>query len=398
MNKLLLLFAVSFFGLTGFSQEIIINGNVSSEENEMLPFVSVSVKGENAGVKTDFDGNYSITVKDTADLMLTYYFFGFIKQEILVGAQRNINVVLISETQDMDEVVVVGYGKVRTKELTGATSKVSGEDIEKMNVARMDQALQGQVSGVNISTNSGSPGGSSNIRIRGLSTFGDNDPLILVDGVVYDSEGLNALNPSDIKSINVLKDATAGIYGVRAANGVIIVETKNGKLNSKPKIQYNGYYGIQQTSRRLDLLNAEEYAVIKNEMFAFGGQDMPFNNTNLGVGTNWQDTIFKSAPVQSHNFSMNGGTANTQYSLGLGYFTQDGIVGGDKSHFSRYNARLNLSTDISPKLKLNSVFLYSNELRNTLPESGIGSVLYNTINAFPTDPVQEARWKLLIFR
>jgi TonB-linked SusC/RagA family outer membrane protein len=387
MNKLLLLFAVSFFGLTGFSQEIIINGNVSSEENEMLPFVSVSVKGENAGVKTDFDGNYSITVKDTADLMLTYYFFGFIKQEILVGAQRNINVVLISETQDMDEVVVVGYGKVRTKELTGATSKVSGEDIEKMNVARMDQALQGQVSGVNISTNSGSPGGSSNIRIRGLSTFGDNDPLILVDGVVYDSEGLNALNPSDIKSINVLKDATAGIYGVRAANGVIIVETKNGKLNSKPKIQYNGYYGIQQTSRRLDLLNAEEYAVIKNEMFAFGGQDMPFNNTNLGVGTNWQDTIFKSAPVQSHNFSMNGGTANTQYSLGLGYFTQDGIVGGDKSHFSRYNARLNLSTDISPKLKLNSVFLYSNELRNTLPESGIGSVLYNTINAFPNAPI-----------
>ena len=328
MNKLLLLFTVFSFGFSALSQDITIQGFVSNEKNETLPFVSVSVKGTNNGVRTDFDGNYSITVRDTAGLTLAYYFNGYVKQEILVGDQRNINVVLVSEIQDIDEIVVVGYGEVKTKELTGATSKVKGEDIEKMNLARMDQALQGQVSGVNISTNSGSPGGASNIRIRGLSTFGDNDPLILVDGVVYDSEGLNALNPSDIKSINVLKDATAGIYGVRAANGVIIVET------------------------------------------------------------NWQDSIFVSSPVQSHNFSMTGGTEHTKYSIGLGYFTQDGIVGGDKSHFSRYNARLNLSTDITSKLKLNSVFLYSNELRNTLPESGIGSVLYNTINAFPNEPIR----------
>ena len=143
----------------------------------------------------------------------------------------------------------------------------------------MDQALQGQVSGVNISTNSGSPGGASSIRIRGLSTFGDNDPLILVDGVVYDSEGLNALNPADIESVNVLKDATAGIYGVRAANGVIIIETKKGKIGGKPQIEFSAYRGIQETAKRLDLLTAEEYAVIKNEMFTFGGQEMPFPNT-----------------------------------------------------------------------------------------------------------------------
>lgn len=388
MNKLLLLFGLSFFGFVGLAQDITVTGKVTSEKGELLPFVSVSIKGKNVGVKTDFDGIYSITVKDTANLTLSYSFTGFIKKDVLVGTQRTIDVILISEVQDIDEVVVVGYGEVKTKELTGATSKVTGEDIEKMNVSRMDQALQGQVSGVNISTNSGSPGGASNIRIRGLSTFGDNDPLILVDGVVYDSEGLNALNPSDIKSINVLKDATAGIYGVRAANGVIIVETKNGKLNSKPVVTYNGYFGMQQTARRLDLLTAEEYAVIKNEMFAFGGQTMPFNNTNLGVGTNWQDSIFQNSPVQSHNFSMSGGTLNTKYSIGLGYFSQDGIVGGEKAHFSRYNARLNFSTDISSKFRLNSVFLFSNELRNTLPESGIGSVLYNTINAFPNEPVQ----------
>jgi TonB-dependent starch-binding outer membrane protein SusC len=238
-----------------------------------------------------------------------------------------------------------------------------------------------------VSSNSGSPGGSANIRIRGLSTFGDNDPLILVDGVVYDSEGLNALNPSDIKSINVLKDATAGIYGVRAANGVIIVETKNGAINRKPTMEYNGYFGVQQTARKLDLLTAEEYAVIKNEAFAFGGQTMPFSNTNLGTGTNWQDSVFSSAPVQSHNLSLSGGTLNTRYSIGLGYFNQEGIVGADKANFGRYNARLNFATDMSEKLKLNSVLLFSSDMRSTLPENGIGSVLYNTINAFPNESV-----------
>lgn len=150
---------------------------------------------------------------------------------------------------EKNEITVIGYGEAKNKTLTGATSKVDGEDIEKMNMSRMDQALQGQMAGVNISTNSGSPGGSANIRIRGLGTFGDNDPLILVDGIVYDSQGLNALNPSDIKSITVLKDAMAGIYGVRAANGVVLIETKNGAINRKPTIEYNGYFGLQETSK-----------------------------------------------------------------------------------------------------------------------------------------------------
>ena len=200
-------------------------------------------------------------------------------------------------------------------------------------MARMDQALQGQMAGVNISTNSGSPGGSANIRIRGLGTFGDNDPLILVDGIVYDSQGLNALNPSDIKSITVLKDAMAGIYGVRAANGVVIIETKNGSINRKPTIEYNGYFGLQETSKKLDLLHADEYAVIKNEMFAMGGQAAPFDNVNVGRGTDWQDQVFTRSPVQSHNVSLNVGTFNTRYSIGLGYFNQDGIVAKGKSNY-----------------------------------------------------------------
>lgn len=330
-----------------YGQAKTVSGTILNERSEGIPYVKVLVKNTSKPVLSDAQGLFQISVSNPDSAILVFTAMGYEKLEYALLGKTNITVKLDQQTQDTKDVVVVGYGTAKAKELTGATSKVKGEDIEKMNMTRMDQALQGQVSGVTISSNSGSPGGSSNIRIRGLSTFGDNDPLILVDGVVYDSEGLNALNPADIKSINVLKDATAGIYGVRAANGVIIVETKNGAINRKPSIEYNGYYGMQQTARRLDLLTAEEYAVIKNEAFAFGGQAMPFSNTNLGTGTNWQDSVFSTAPVQSHNLSLNGGTLNTRYSIGLGYFNQDGIVGGDKSNFGRYNARMNFSTDMS---------------------------------------------------
>src|SRR6056300_1320272 len=202
----------------------------------------------------------------------------------LLGTSLNLGAQQVDSADKIDEVVIVGYGTAKKKEFTGANTALKGEKLEKMNIPRMDQALQGQMSGVNISTNSGSPGGASNIRIRGLSTFGDNDPLILVDGVVYDSEGLNALNPSDILSVNVLKDATAGIYGVRAANGVIIIETKKGTKDMPTSIEVNSYAGIQQTARKLDLLNATEYAVIKNEIFGSTGEALPFPNTQLGEG------------------------------------------------------------------------------------------------------------------
>ncbi|MEY4289279.1 MAG: hypothetical protein RLZZ30_1367 [Bacteroidota bacterium] len=385
-----LFFQLLILGISGFafSQEMFVTGTVKSEQGLGLPFVKVQVKGQTTGVTTDATGMYKLKVTETTNAILLFTLGGYEKQEVALNGRMNLDVTLLELVNNQQE-VVVGYGSAKSKEVTGATTRINGENVEKMSVARVDQALQGQVAGVNIATNSGSPGGSSSIRIRGLSTFGDNDPLILVDGVVYDSEGLNALNPSDIKSINVLKDATAGIYGVRAANGVIIVETKKGNINSKPQIEYNAYFGQQQTSRKLDLLNAQEYAVIKNEMFAMGGQDMPFNNTNLGVGTPWQDSVFQTAPIQSHNLSISGGTMNTRYSIALGYFTQDGIVGGPKANFSRYNARMNFSTDMSTKLKLNSVLLYSNDARSTLPENGIGSVLYNTINAFPTVPIRK---------
>jgi TonB-dependent SusC/RagA subfamily outer membrane receptor len=328
------------------------------------------------------DKNYTVSkaVKSTFFLLCATASFG-------VGAQT-------SDTADkIDEVVVVGYGTAKKKEFTGANSAIKGEKLEKLNIPRMDQALQGQMSGVTISTNSGSPGGSSSIRIRGLSTFGDNDPLILVDGVVYDSEGLNALNPGDIASINVLKDATAGIYGVRAANGVIIIETKKGKRNMAPRFEFSGYEGFQQTANRLDLLNATEYAVLKNEMFANGGDPLPFRNTQLGTGTNWQDSVFQTAPIRNYNLSVQGGTDQSTYSIGGSYFRQEGIVGGPKASFERLNGRVNFQTKMSDKMRFNSVFLYTHEQRSGLPENGIGSVLYNTVNAFPTDPIRDENGK-----
>lgn len=307
----------------------------------------------------------------------------------LLGTSLNLGAQQVDSADKIDEVVIVGYGTAKKKEFTGANTALKGEKLEKMNIPRMDQALQGQMSGVTISTNSGSPGGSSSIRIRGLSTFGDNDPLILVDGVVYDSEGLNALNPADIASINVLKDATAGIYGVRAANGVIIIETKKGKKNLAPSWDVSAYEGWQQTANRLDLLNATEYAVLKNEMFANGGDPLPFPNTALGVGTNWQDSVFTWAPMRNYNVSVQGGTDRSNYSIGGSYYRQDGIVGLDKASFERLNGRVNFQTQLSDNLTFNSVFLYTNEKRSALPENGIGSVLYNTINAFPTDPIRD---------
>lgn len=388
MNTLNSFFAfatIVFFSISFAQTEI--EGTITDEDKQPLPFVKVSIKGSNIGVFSDDNGFYKLSVPNPDTTILVFYFSGFERKEQFVAGRTKIDVTLVSLVKQVEEMYVVGYGEASSKELTGATSKVSGGDVDKLNLARMDQALQGQVSGVAISTNSGSPGGGSNIRIRGISTFGNNDPLVLVDGVVYDVAGLNALNPSDIKSINILKDATAGIYGVRAANGVILVETKSGRKSQKPSVEYSAYYGIQETSKKLSLLNASEYAVIKNEMFGVAGDPMPFANTSIGEGTNWQDSIFVRSPIQSHNLTLSGGTKSSRYNLGLGFFSQDGIVGGEKAHFQRYNARLNMSTDLSEKLKLNSVILFSNDYRRALPEGGIGSVLYNTINAFPDRPI-----------
>lgn len=366
-----------------------ISGKVTdAQTGEELIGSTVQVKGTTNGAVTDLEGNYTLSVPDGATLVISY--LGYVTQEVVVGGRTQIDIQLESDFGELQEVIVVGYGTTTSKELTGAATKVAADDITKRNVPRLDQALQGQTAGVNITTNSGAPGGSSNIRIRGISTNGNSNPLILVDGVKYDPAGLNALNPADIESVNVLKDATAAIYGVQAANGVILIETKKGRLNTAPSIEFSGYYGIQETARKLDLLNATEYAILKNEAFVAGGQAPPFENTALGEGTDWQNEVFQTAPIQNYNISVSGGTEKTTYNIGGSYFGQEGIVGGGKANFERINGRINFTTELAPKVRLTSVLLYNNEQSSTVPVGGIGSILYSANNAPPTSSVRVA--------
>ncbi|WP_333819023.1 SusC/RagA family TonB-linked outer membrane protein, partial [Ohtaekwangia sp.] len=379
--KTKLLALLMTLSLVGYGQSLL-KGRVTDENDQPLPGVNVLVKGTSQGTVTDANGEYSLT-NTSSDAVLLLSFIGYVPQEITVAGKTSIDVKMLPDTQALQEVVVIGYGTTTQKELTGSVAVVDGQKLATLNPVRLDQALQGQAAGVQISSASGSPGGAWNIRIRGLSTNGDNNPLILVDGVPYSTDGLSALNPSDVESINVLKDATAAIYGVRAANGVIIITTKQGKRNSKPTLDFNGYYGVQETTKKLDLLSAREFAVLKNEAYAAGGLTPPFANVNLGKGTDWQNEVFQTAPIQNYNLNINGGSDKSTYSIGGSYMNQDGIVGGSKSSYKRYNARLNFTTDLAPKVTLQSVFLYTNERRKTLPEMSISSVLFNTINANP---------------
>ena len=386
MKKILLINLLMILSLIGYAQSKV-TGTVKDDQGEPLPGVNVLVKGTTQGTVTGIDGTYALQV--SPDAVLVFSFIGYVTEEVSIGNRTSVDVTMNQDVQSLEEVVVVGYGTTTKKEVTGAVAAVTGDDLQALNPQRIEQALQGQAAGVNITSASGSPGGALNIRIRGLSTNGDNNPLILVDGVPYSTDGLNSLNPSDIESINVLKDATAGIYGVRAANGVIFVTTKKGKFNSKPSFNFTGYYGVQETSRKLDLLNAHEYAVLRNEAYAAAGGTPRFNNTNLGEGTDWQDEVFQQAPIQNYGLTVTGGSEKNSYSIGGSYLDQEGIVGGDKSSFRRYNARLNFITELAPKLKLENVLLFSNERRKTLPENTISSVLYNAINASPVRDVYQ---------
>ncbi|MCZ8355407.1 MAG: TonB-dependent receptor [Cyclobacteriaceae bacterium] len=383
--RLKLLAVLLFYTSFAWAQQVV-KGVVTDETGAPMPGVNILVKGTNKGTVTNVSGNYVLDGIKVNDV-IQFSFIGYKKKETVFTGQESLNIQLELDAAQLEEIVVVGYGTSTSKELTGAVSSLKGSEVTDLNPTRLDQALQGQVAGVQITTNTGSPGGTSNIRIRGLSTYLDNNPLVIVDGIIYAVEGINALNPSDIESINVLKDASAAIYGVRGANGVIFITTKQGKRDSKPQFDFNGFVGTQETTRKLPLLNAREYAVIKNEAFAAGNQTPPFNNTNLGSGTNWQDEVFQTSPIQNWNLSVSGGSQKSNYSIGGSYLNQEGIVGGAKSSYKRYNLRINFTTDITDKVNLQSVFLYTNEQRKTLPENGLGSVLYNTVNASPNASV-----------
>ena len=390
--RLKLFTLIMFITCVCFSQQteqtINVSGNVEeSDTGTPLPGVNILIKGTSLGTSTDFDGNFKLeNVKIGSVLVVSY--IGFKTKELLVENTNSLKIYLEGDSESLDEVVVIGYGTLTKKEITGAVSVIDSEVIEKTNPTRVEQALQGRVPGVNITSQSGSPGAALNISIRGISTNGDNRPLILVDGNVI--EDLTVLSPNDIESINVLKDATAGIYGVRAANGVILITTKSGRKNSDLSFELNSYTGFQTTSKRMSLLNATEYGVIVNEAYASGGDTPPFNDLSiLGEGTDWQDEVFRTAAISNVDFSVHGGGEKSTYSIGGSYLTQDGIVGGGKANFERATARLNYSLDIIDNLKFTTSWIYSHSNRSDLSENALGSVLFNAVNMSPILTVRD---------
>ncbi|MBT4414605.1 MAG: TonB-dependent receptor [Polaribacter sp.] len=369
----LLLFMFCSFGLS--AQTLNVKGVVKdANSGETLPGVSVVIKGTFVGAETDFDGVFKLSDVKVGSI-LVFNYLGMKPKEVVVNSTE-INVFLEESAESLDEIVVVGYGTQKKKEVTGAVSVLDSKAIEKLNPTRVEQALQGQIAGVNITSASGSPGSGSNIRIRGVSTNGDSSPLILVDGNVISD--LSVLNPNDIKSINVLKDATAGIYGVRAANGVVLITTKTGRKESELKFQLDAYTGIQSTSKKIDLLNPKDFALYVNDA---GDQTRFFVYPNKG--TDWQDEVFSDAIISSVNFSASGGTKKAAYTFGVSHLDQDGIVGLGKSNFTRSTARIGFNYDILDNLKLSTTGLFTNSEKNNLPEGGIGSVLYSAVNVNP---------------
>ncbi|MEQ6124322.1 TonB-dependent receptor [Pseudotenacibaculum sp. MALMAid0570] len=387
MRKLLLVFALTFSSMFLYAQTFNVKGVVTDVvTGETLLGVNVIVKNSSRGDVTDFDGNYKISAVPKGSI-LVFSYLGYKTKEVVVD-KETINVALEESSEKLDEIVVVGYGTQRKKEVTGAVSVVGSETIEELKPTRVEQALQGQVAGVNITSPSGSPGAAPNIRIRGISTNGNNNPLILVDGNII--EDLSVINPSDIESINVLKDATAGIYGVRGANGVIIITTKSGRKETDYKFAFNAYTGFQTTTREIPMLNATEYALLANEAHAANGDALPFPSVgSLGVGTDWQNEVFETAPIFNVDFLVNKGTEKSTYSFGLSALDQDGIIGRDKSNFNRRTAKFNYSTEIIDGLTLTTSSLYTNTNRKTLAENALGSVLFNALNMPATSGVNE---------
>jgi TonB-linked SusC/RagA family outer membrane protein len=342
-----LTFLCLLFINTVSAQNITVKGVVTDgQDKTTIPSVSVVVKGTTTGTQTDANGNYALSVPANATLVFTY--IGYTTQEIPVNNQATINVTLASASQQLEQVVVVGYGTQRKIDVTGSVASVKGEDISKQASVNPVSALQGKVAGVSI-TNNATPGSSPQITIRGIGTiYGNTNVLYVVDGVWYDD--ISFLNPADIANISVLKDASSqSIYGIRAANGVVLVTTVHGKKGD-PTINYNGYIGIQRVSNAVKMTSASEYAVAVNEAYDRVGDPPLFTNTNLGEGTDWYKQILRTAMVTNHQVSINGASEKSSYNFSLGYLNQDGII--ERNNYKRYTARLSNDFQVFKSLKI----------------------------------------------
>jgi len=372
-TKITLLFLVMFLVFKPtHAQDGTITGVVTSLEDGMpLPGVNVLVKGTSRGTITDFDGNYSVSA--SSGEILEFSFIGMLTTEVAVGIQNNINVALEVSSATLDEVILIGYGAQKKSDLTGVITTIKSEEIAKTPTGQAMQALQGKVAGLQI-VNSGSPGRAPTVRVRGIGSYTgeESGPLYVVDGMFFDN--IDFLNTADISSVSVFKDASASaIYGVRAANGVVLIETKSGKYNQKAEITYDGYTGIQVAQNVLKLANAEQFSTIARESGSAPDAQFILNamqrygrsriNPNIpDVNTDWYDEILRTAIIQNHSIGVTGGGENASYSIGANYFAQEGIL-KMKNEYERFNLRSKLDYKANDWLTIGGNTVISNATR-----------------------------------
>lgn len=331
-----------FFSIGMFAQQQTVKGVVKDVTGEPIIGASVLVKGTNNGTITNLDGAFSLSnVEEGVEIEITYV--GYLPQ-IVKATIAPLNIILREDTKTLDEIVVIGYGTQKKSVVTASIAKVSSEGLSRTSPTRVDNALKGLAAGVQVTTLNGQPGASSRVRVRGIGTINNSDPLYIIDGMPVDG-GIDNINPADIASIEVLKDAASGaVYGARAANGVVLVTTKKGSIG-KTKVSYDFSYGWQSAWKKRDMLNATQYATLMNEAADYAGEAPRYEQVaSLGSGTNWQDALFyDNAPVQNHQLSISGASEKVNYYFSLGYYDQDGIIGGnyDASNYQRLSLRSN---------------------------------------------------------
>jgi TonB-dependent starch-binding outer membrane protein SusC len=346
----------SLIGITPSSEELLdlgVRGKVTDSGGAPLTGVTVYEKGTTNGTISDYDGNYSFTLQ-SKDAVIVFSYMGFLTEEVAWLGKPTINISLMESIESLSEVIVIGYGIQQKSLVTGSISRIGGDDLTQTQNLRLEQALQGKTSGVMISQNSGSPGAPFSVRVRGTGSNRQSQPLFLVDGMRVGD--ISYLESNDIESVEILKDAaSAAIYGAEGANGVVLITTKQGK-KGRISINYDGYHSFQNFARKMDLMNASQYAQYYREALRFENsgkdeewidQQFPFHPDTLGMGTDWQDAVFqRNVPMMRHYLSFSGGSEQSKYFASLGYFGQEGIIGGSKADFNRYTVRLNSTHDV----------------------------------------------------
>ncbi len=379
---------------------ISVSGKVTGEDGTGLPGVSVALKGTATGTITDVNGNYTLSVPDaSANGTLVFSYIGYLTQEVAINNRSAISLRLQIDAKTLDEVVVVGYGTQKKSDITGSVAIIDATEMKKVSTNDVAQLLQGRAPGVAV-TSDGQPGAFPNVRIRGVGTFGDSQPLYVVDGVPVGTTPRD-FNPNDVASVQVLKDASAAaIYGSRAANGVVIITTKQGRKNTPLNIEYNGYYGVDEVWQRIPVTNRAEYQMLQNETQLNGGQTIaPANDPNSpsfinNIDTNWQEEGLKLGNRQNHNIVLSGGGEFNTYNISLDYFDNQGTFVGNGPSYERYSGRINTTAEkgiFSTGLSLYYTHSFENSLtyRGDLLLGGRPPLVGDLITAIPTMPVYD---------